>query len=136
MNSYIKCTRETVAVPRVRIEIGIPADMLLSDLPDLSVEACREIRDALRAMIDTGAETYINDNRDGDAPEWDENDLDEPTGYEPMTLPSEARDILLEQLKRLDKIANAANTAGLCANVDALYSITESMCKLARELRE
>ena len=100
------------------------------------VEACREIRDALRAMIDTGAETYINDNRDGDAREWDENDLDEPTGYEPMTLPSEARDILLEQLKRLDKLAETADSAGLCAGTDALYSISQSMCAIAKELRE
>ena len=136
MNTYAKCTRELIAAPRVRIEIGIPADAPECDIADLSVEICREIRDALKEMIDTRTETYTAETHDGDAPEWDETDLDEAPAYEPMTLPDDVRAMLTAQLGRLDKLASETDSAGLCVRTDALYSITQSMCAIAKELRE
>jgi len=136
MNAYTKLTRELIAVPRVKIEIAIPQDMPISDLPDLASDACNEIRDALKEMIDTRTETYTAETHDGDAPEWDETDLDEAPAYEPMTLPDDVRAMLTAQLGRLDKLASETDSAGLCVRTDALYSITQSMCAIAKELRE
>ncbi len=136
MNSTIKCTRELIAVPRVKIEIALPADIAEDGLSDLAADACNEIRDALKVALDGKTETYTAETHDGDAPEWDEDDLRESPAYEPMTLPDDVREMLTAQMGRLDKLASETDSAGLCARTDALYSITQSMCAIAKELRE
>lgn len=134
MNAYTKLTRELIAVPRVRIEIGIPEDMTGDDIADLSVETCREVREALKAMIDRKTETYTSETRDGEAQE-----SAYPEPCEEPTIEFMVTDMLSDQMRRLDAIAcdilAQTDARQMTTTVDAMHSITASMCAIARGLR-